>query len=475
MKNKIIILTISLVLITGCLEKKGEEEKIPSSFKTLPFKIGDKITYNLWGKMLVEGENGIFIYRSEGEATIEIKKANIEDGFGNKFETVEFYMEIEETPYNITPEGDIADLSIKLEKHIYRLYNDGLVGGIIKSIDIHHAINRDIEIEINTLPINDFLDYFLQREFMDETNGTLSYEGMQFKWHAEYDKDKKALKIIIEGNPSLEIWLKNEYPLPYQIVFKQESQTRKNQYTFELKSFKRGKGDELKLGDVEYYSNRTANFSEWKGIGVPNQGENSQMKMQLKEAMAIALKYESLKNFLKENPESYMIYAEYWESNEKAGWYLHFGNKNLKKDFVLNITEGAIPIQSEEISPYFPYKEVPKDMDEISNKLLDIDEAEKLFKEFIDYNFRNFSFRVSFIEIYYPDTLFDIWEGNSKEKEISLFSEAKGACYIDGFYKMVKDWAFGYRLVGAYIVPFISFDGKINAENGMITYIYKEY
>ena len=472
MKNKIALLII-LILLAGCIEH-GEEEKIPDVFKTKPFRIGDKVTYELFGKATIQSGDNFFIYVSRGEAKIEIKEVQIEDGFGKKIKTIEFYMSLSETPYNYTPEGEIEELPINLEKHIYRIYDNNVLGGIIKSDTIHHAINRHRQILINSMPINDFLDNFLQREFKPNTNGSFIYEGRIFNWSASYDEKQKALQIVVPFNTSkLYIWIKNDYSFPYQIAFETDYGNQRNSYSFVLKSFKRGSGKELNFGFVNYTSLRNFNSSEWKDLG-PAQGE-SQMKMSLREAVAIAYTQQSLKNFLKNNPGSYLIYAEYWESKEKYGWILYFGKNGLKKEFVLNVTEGAVPIVKEEINPYFPYEELPKNIEDLPNQIMDIGDAEKIFKNFVDYNFKNFTFKFSFIEIYYPDTLFDIWEGNDKEKEISIYSEAKKACSIEGFSKLAKDWQIGYRLVGAYEAPFISFDGKIDGENGMVTYIYKEY
>jgi len=38
---------------------------------------------------------------------------------------------------------------------------------------------------------------------------------------------------------------------------------------------------------------------------------------------------------------------------------------------------------------------------------------------------------------------------------------------------MVEDYSFGYRVVGL-SPPFITFDGKLDGENGMLTYVYSE-
>ena len=70
--------------------------------------------------------------------------------------------------------------------------------------------------------------------------------------------------------------------------------------------------------------------------------------------------------------------------------------------------------------------------------------------------------------------MFDIWEGNSKEKEISGGKEARGAILIDGFHEIVKEYAFGYWLTIPN-PPLKDFYWKINGEDGIITYIYEEY
>ncbi|MCD6331372.1 MAG: hypothetical protein J7L80_04140, partial [Thermoplasmata archaeon] len=206
MKNKIALLII-LILLAGCIEH-GEEEKIPDVFKTKPFRIGDKVTYELFGKATIQSGDNFFIYVSRGEAKIEIKEVQIEDGFGKKIKTIEFYMSLSETPYNYTPEGEVEELPINLEKHIYRIYDNNVLGGIIKSDTIHHAINRHRQILINSMPINDFLDNFLQREFKPNTNGSFIYEGRIFNWSASYDENQKALEIVVPFNTSkLYIWI----------------------------------------------------------------------------------------------------------------------------------------------------------------------------------------------------------------------------------------------------------------------------
>ena len=139
--NKIIICIIVLALIGGCIKK--EEEKIPSVFRTDSFRIGDEISYELWGKMIVrKDEGGFLIYSSKGEATIKVKEAVVKDGFDNEFNVVDFYMVSSETPYNYTKK-ETKGLDINLEKHVYRLYDGKMAGGILKSVTIHHAINRE--------------------------------------------------------------------------------------------------------------------------------------------------------------------------------------------------------------------------------------------------------------------------------------------------------------------------------------------
>ncbi len=233
----------------------------------------------------------------------------------------------------------------------------------------------------------------------------------------------------------------------------------------------------MRMGNVYYESKRNLKYEKWKDFMSPSQGNNSKMKIYLRDAVVMALSYKGLKDFMKRNLNVYLVYAEYWEGKNSAGWILHFGNNKLRKDYVLNVSKNREPIPSMEISPYLAYEEIPKDFENLSDKLMNVSSAENIFKNFIDYDFRNFSFKLSYIEVYYPDSLFDLWEGNGKDKEIvqiDLYPKARGACLIDGFYKITKEYAFGYRLSRQY-GPFIVFDGKINGMNGMVTYIYKEY
>ena len=475
--NKIcVIAIISLALFSGCI--RNEKEEIPSSFKTDAFRIGDEITYEVGGNMVISGrETGYLIYYSYGEAIIKIKDKKIDDGFGNMVNTIEFHMELDEIPYNHTIEKR-EDLPVNVEKHIYRIYNGSKIGGIVKSITIHHAINREREIQINSFPLNDIIDFFLQKELMNGMNGSFYYNGMEFKWKATYDKNTTALRIEILTNvaANLSIWIKNGYSLPYQISFSSDDGTRYNKYTYVLKKFKRGNGKEFYIGDINYSSQRNIEFYEWKNFKAPFQGEESKFKMDIRAAMAQALAFGDLKKFLRMHEDAYMVYAEYWESKNEAGWLLHFANKQMREDYVLNISNsGRAPIPSTDLSPYLPYEEIPKDIDDISDELMSITDAEKIFAEMRDFYGENYTFKVSFVENYYPDSLFDIWEGNSKEKEISLAKVTpRGACLIAGFHGMVKEYSFGYRLT-ALSPPFIAFDGKINGENGMITYVYEEY
>ncbi|HHF55814.1 MAG TPA: hypothetical protein ENL42_02725 [Thermoplasmatales archaeon] len=470
------IIVVASILLTGCIKK--EEEKVPSVFKTDAFKVGDKIEYETWGKMIVKREEGGFlIYGSRGTTTIEIQKANVEDGFGNSFAALEFHVTLDETPYNYTIE-EKESLPIGMDKYVYRIYEEGKVGGIIKSVTIHHAINRERKIVINSHPILDIVDFFLQEEFSDNMNGSFYYQGINFGWSAKYDKNVKALRIDILANSSVNfsIWIRNGYPLPYQISFSSDNGIRHNKYTYILKKFKRGDGEEIYIGNINYSSKRETEFYEWKDFGVPPHGEGSKLKMSIREAMAQALTFSGLKKFLNEHKDAYMVYAEYWESGGEAGWLLHFANKEMRKDYVLNISNtGRAPIPSTELSPYLAYEEIPKDIDEVADKMLSVAEAENIFSSMHDFYNENYTFEIAFIEEYYPDTIFDVWEGNSKEKEISLSTiSPRGACFINGLHEMVKDYSFGYRLV-VESPPFIVFDGKIDGGNGLVTYVYEEY
>lgn len=475
--NKLIIFTILITFLSGCIGKF--EEEVPSVFKTDNFHIGDRITYELWGKMIVPKETGALIYRSEGEADVEIREASIKDGFGNDANVIDFYMKIHEIPYNQTRET-VKDLPVDVEKHVYRIAEGNIVGGIIKSYTSHHAFNREREIEINSYPLNDVLDFFIQKEFGEGMNGSFYYENLSFEWRVNgYDEKLRALRVDVKllnyTSKYFSVWIRNGYSFPYQVAFYYDDGLRINQYTYKMKSFKRGTGKEIYLGEVGYNSTANLKFYEWKKFGAPHHGNGSKLKMNIQNAVAQASSYSGLKKFLRENEGVYMTMAEYWEHGEEAGWNLHFGNRNLKEDYVLNVSnKGRSPIPYREISPYLPFKEIPKEINNISDELLSVADAEKIFEEKVNFWERNFSFKISFIEEYYPDTLFDIWEGNGKEKEIGTGTFPRGACLIDGMHEIVKRYAFGYWLITE-TPPFKPSEWKINGENGMITYAYEEY
>jgi len=473
--NKIAVMAVVVMLFTlpGCIKK---EEKHPSFFKTDNIRMGDRITYEVMGKMIVEREGGGYlIYYSSGEESIEIKKARVKDGFGNQIDVVDFYTYLKETPYNYTVEKK-EDLPVNIEKHIYRLLKNNGIGGIVKSITIHHAINRDRNIEINSMPMNDIIDFFLEKEFNETMSSTFYYQGMKFEWKASYDKHAHALRIDVESdtNATFALWIKNGYPLPYKISFSTDDGTRYNEYKYILRKFERGNGEILHFEDIPYNSTRNVEFHTWKDSGAPWNGEGGKFSMNIQVAMIQAGNYEGLKNFLANYPHAHMVYAEYWKSKNEDGWILHFGDKNTKEDYVLNVSStGRAPIPSKEISPYLAYPEIPKDVDEISDTMLSVADAQKIFEERTELQ-GNYTFAISFIEDYYPDTPFDIWEGNLKEKEISLPpTGARGACTIYGLKGLVYDYSFGYRLLKL-LPPFILFDGKLNGENGLLTYVYSE-
>lgn len=471
--NRVMVALVVVALLAGCI-KIGEKEEIPSFFATEEFRIGDAVTYELWGKMVVQTDTGFLVYTSRGEAEVEINKGTVEDGAGNTVEVVEFHMSTDETPYNQTSEEEA--LPVALDKHVYRLYDGEVVGGIVKSVTVHHAYNRERRLEINCQPMDDIMDVFLQKELNASMSGSFVYENMTFEWDASYDKHLKALRINVTANTSMSyaLWIRNGYPLPYQVVYKNDDGTRSNTYTFKLKKFKRGSGEAFGLGNVAYESQSNVAYYRWKDFGAPWHGNDSNLKMNLQAAMVKAHAYPGLKQFVRENPDAYMVYAEYWETADEAGWNLHFGGKTLKKEYVLNISNAdRAPIPSEEISQYLAFEEIPKDMDDISDEMISVAEAERLFEEKVDYRNRNYSFRISFTELYYPDTLFDIWEGNSKEKEISEGHGPRGAIRIDGFHQLVRDYAFGYWLVMPN-PPFNPSEWKINGEQGVMSYIYDE-
>gem|GEM_PF-3501163 len=475
--NKIVAAAMAIILLagwSGCVKKEENKNNI---FRTSALRIGDKITYELWGKMTVRrSEGGFLIYRSKGEMNIEIKTSKVEDGFGNMVDVVDFYAYIQEIPYNYTVEKK-EDLPVTLEKHIYRLFDGSKVGGIIKSLTTHHALNRDVNIEINTMPLNDIIDFFLEKDFNASMNGEFYYEGINFEWNASYDDHFNALRIDVspDVNASISIWLKNGYPLPYQISISTDDGTKVNNYRYVLKKFEGGNGNEIHFSDIPYNYSRNMEFYSWKDYGAPWSGNPENFSFNIQTAMAQAMAYPGLKAFLASHPGAYMVYAKYWHGKNEEGWLLHFGNKNTKEDYVLNISSsGRSPIPSREISPYLAYEEIPKDMENLSDKMLSVEEAEKIFGKRISMK-GNLTFYISFVEDYYPDTLFDILEGNTKEKEITLLTPSpRGACAIYGLKGMVKDYSFGYRLVGL-SPPFITFDGKLDGENGLLTYIYSEH
>jgi hypothetical protein len=480
--NKILVVMTLVVIFSGCLEISNDDE-VPSIFITENFRIGDEITYELWGKMLVTTNAGFLDYKSIGDATIEIKQNNIKDASGNVIDVIDFYVQTHEVPYNHSREEE-EDMPVNIEKHIYRIYEDNRIGGIIKSRTIHHAYNRDRKIEIFTQPTFDMLDFFLQKEFKNGMNGTYSYENMNFTWISAYDKNQKAMRINITSNSSTELslWIKNGYPFPYQIFIQTEEGNKLNKYTYILKKFKKGSStNSYVLDDVHYNSTRNVDFYDWKDLKAPWHGTGSSLNMDIQIAMVeshnyLNTYYPELKTFINNYPDYYITYAQYWDSNSEAGWNLHFGHKNLQKDYVLNVSNsGTNPIPSRVLNQkYLPYREIPKDIDNISDQLLSIADAEIIFQELVAYSQVNHTFEISFIEDYYPDTLFDIWEGNNKEKEISDRSESRGATLINGYHGIVKDYEFGYWLTIP-APPLEEFHWKINGENGKLTYIYEEY
>jgi len=479
MKLKIFSLVVVAILLSGCINNVRKNEI--TSFKTLPFKIGDKATYSLYGKMTIKTDNGFLIYTSSGEATVEIKEASVEDGFGKYHEAINFYMSLKEMPVNNTAEGVIKGMPISLEKNIYRIVNGSNIGGIIKSYTISHGINRDRHITIYSYPFYDIIDDFMQKEFNVNENGSFVFENKIFTWRTS--KDKNALRIDFDTgeNKNFSIWIKNGYSLPSQIEFRYSNESRINRYDFEIKSFKRGGGNEYRILKMNYTNEKRGEYEKWKNYGVPAQGNNGDFGFDIRSALSNAYKfssgaggYSNVKNFINKNG-GYVIYATY--SGSSNSWELEFGNNGVKDVYVLNVSKNKKEDERMDTNPYLAYfPHIPFPMNKLPDKMLTVSSAEDIFKSIEAINLKEYSFHVSYVERYYPDTLFDIWEGNGKDKEIDISEGAneRGACLIDGLSKIVKDYSYGYDIMKAIQPPFISFEGKIDGSNGMILYVYKE-
>lgn len=481
MKLKIFSIVVVAILLSGCINNVKKNET-PTSFKTLPFRIGDKATYLLYGKMTIKTDNGFLIYMSSGEATVEIKKASIDDGFGKIHKAIDFYMSLNEIPVNNTPEGPIKGMPISLEKNIYRIVNGSNIGGIIKSYTINHQSNRDRYITIYSYPFYDIIDDFMQKEFKINENGSFNFENKNFTWRAS-KVENSALRIDFDTgkDKNFSIWIKNGYSLPSQIEFRYSNESRTNRYDFEIKSFERGSGDEYKISKMNYTNEKRGEYEKWKNYGVPAQGSGGDFGLDIKSALSLARKFSSgvdgygnLGDFINKNG-GYVVYATYSEGSNS--WELEFGNNGVKDVYVLNVSKNKKGDERMDINPYlayFPY--IPFPMSKLPNEMLTVSSAENIFKGIEAINLKEYSFHISYVEKYYPDTLFDIWEGNGKDKEIDISGGAneRGACLIDGLSKIVKDYSYGYDIMKAVQPPFVSFEGKIDGSDGMILYVYKE-
>lgn len=485
--SSILVIIVAVALIAGCLNPDNNNEQVPPFFKTDVFTVGDKLTYELWGKMTVLSDEGAFYsYLDLGEATVEIKEGSIEDGAGNEVNVIDFHMQSDETPSNHTKEVK-EGLPIEMEKHVYRLRGTGIAGGIIKSFTVQHAINRENEFTMNAQPTSDIIDEFLQKEYNGTMNGSFTYQGMPFTWQGKYDKSMKAYCITLttdaDNITTVQIWIKNDYPLPFQITFKQDDGATLNKYTYTLKKFSKGSGASFALGNVNYEATRDVTYYAWKGFGAPLQGSGGSIKLSMQTAMADALAsntpyYSEFRAFRSENPGTYMNFAEYWHTSAEAGWNLYFSNRTTTYPYILNTSNtGRTPIPTtDELNYYYiPYPEIPKEINNISDTLISISEAENIFSAYTEWGDANDSFRVSFIEQYYPDTLFDVWEGNGKEKGTGDYLDSRSAALVDGFHVPVRDYVFGYWLVIPHGSPFEPSEYKINGADGVVTYTYEGY
>ncbi len=485
MKAKIFSIAVLVLLLAGCI-KPNEHGNTDTSFKLLDFKAGDAVRYNVYGKMTVKTDNGFLIYTSRGKAGISVRAGYAEDGFGNIHSALEFYMNIEETPENHTSSGVIEGLPINVEKHIYRLADGNNVGGIIKSETILHSFNRDRSITIYSMPSMDIIDKFYGKVYTMNSSGNFTFNNMYFKWKAvgiEHNSIKLDVYSPSVTNKNFSIWIKNGYSFPYKIEYMEKNENRENRYSFELYKFSRGDGNEYNISALPFNYTKRGEYQQWKTYRAPPDGKGDEIKTKLKDAFARAQilssgvgNYSSINEFMSRNKGSYVIYANYWENENDSGWEMYIGKEKMREVYVMNATATSKKDERIDINPYLAYLNViPFPISSLPDSMLTISSAADIFSSIENFDFRHYSFQVSYVEKYYPDTIFDIWEGNAKDKEISQDRPyERGASLIGGFSKVVKNWSFGYRLIKMEQPPYIEFEGKIDGENGMLLYVARE-
>ncbi|MCD6512296.1 MAG: hypothetical protein J7K61_01660 [Thermoplasmata archaeon] len=485
MKAKIFSIAVLMLLLAGCVNPV-EKEKTDNSFQLLKFKAGDNVRYHVYGKMTEKTDNGFLIYTSRGTASISVIAGYADDGFGNIHPSLEFHMNIEETPENHTSSGVVKGLPINVEKHIYRIADGDKIGGIIKSETVLHSFNRDRDITIYSLPEMDIIDMFYGKIYTMQSNGTFIFNNVSFKWKAA-GIEHNAIKIDIHSdsipNKNFSVWVKNGYSFPYKIEYMERDGDRENRYSFEMYKFSRGNGEEYDFSDIPLNYSRRGDYETWKIYRALPDGDGDALKTKLKDAFGRAqilsdgtANYSSLNDFMNKHENSYVIYASYWENENESGWEMYVGKDGLKEVYVMNATSNSKKDERIDITPYLPYLNIiPFPLSSLPDEMLTISSAADIFGGIENFDFMHYSFQISYVEKYYPDTIFDIWEGNSKDKEISIEKPyERGACLIGGLSKVVKNWSFGYRLIKMEQPPYIEFEGKIDGSNGMILYIARE-
>lgn len=438
LKNKkfISILIIFLIIIFGFvsanfLQNSNNNEK-NFSVKIKEKKIGDSASYKVTSTFFISNNKGI-LTKKIGEIDVKIKDIDLDlkgtaytkfegtidtkNGFQRTHKTLKSRvwqeLDLNGKAYTNNPmvkevelDGNIdtyetlfSDLNtnttIQSQTKFY-LNISADTGDEIKSEDIFYSwpdLNKNL----------DFSEIFLNRTFKLGDFGEENVDEALVSWKAvdiEKVGNHKTLKIHITldkgtmdknriKNFFANLWIANGFSLPLKIEISAKWIDEKGNdfslsYLAEISDFEEGNED-IPYGTCSYGYSKNQHFisqhkdAEINKIGeyVPVQGSKPFLpKFNASKAIETAKRSSEFSNYLKKNPDAYVVYGFYNETYT-AIWNLTFGEKGEDFGYYVNVTEKGVKNEGE-ISFSKLDLEVENSKSELGN-LLTFSSSENIF------------------------------------------------------------------------------------------------
>ena len=398
----IIVAFIIIFAFVGTDSFKSSNENGNFSVKVKDRKIGDSVKYSISGDLYVSNQKGL-MERKIGTVTVKITDVDVnlkgnagtefvgvteaKNGFQNPhkclktslFQKIDFDG-IAHTDNPLKDEVEINGDIDTFETLLVDLNTNLTIQSVTKSyINISadtgdSSKSRDKIYSYPQLKEQkdfDFNEIYLNRTFEKGDKGEEQVSDSTISWEVtqiEKINGVKSIKIHITidkatmNNQNIEsfysnIWISNDFSLPVKIEINAKGKNGDNNYELsyiaEFNDFEKGE-DKIPYNSCSYSVDQNQHFenmhkdSEIEQFNdyIPSQGDINKPfspNFNATQAIETGKKSNDFKDFLENNPNSYVVYGFYNETdNDKGIWNLSFGTKGGTKGYFINVSENKI-------------------------------------------------------------------------------------------------------------------------------------